>query len=72
MKKTFPLQNLGCAHCAAQMEKAIAKIPGVEQVHISIVTQRLSLSAKDLLFDQVLQQTMVIMKKIEPDCRLLT
>ena len=72
MKKSFPLENLGCAHCAAQMEKAIAKLPSVEQVHISIVTQRLSLSAKDMLFDQILQQAMAIMKKIEPGCRMLT
>ncbi len=29
MKKKFKLQDLDCANCAAKMEEAIKKLPGV-------------------------------------------
>ena len=30
MRKTFELEDLDCANCAAKMEEAIKKLPGVE------------------------------------------
>ena len=30
MKKTYKMENLDCANCAAKMETAISKIDGVE------------------------------------------
>ena len=29
MKKSFKLENLDCAACAAKMEEAIKKVPGI-------------------------------------------
>ena len=29
MKKVFVMENLDCANCAAKMEDAVRKIPGV-------------------------------------------
>ena len=38
MKKTFTLEELDCAHCAAKMEDAIGKIDGVVSASISFMT----------------------------------
>ena len=32
MKKTYKLQGLDCANCAAKMERKIAKLDGVNSV----------------------------------------
>ena len=39
MKKVCKLEDLDCANCAAKMERAIAKIDGVESVNISFMAQ---------------------------------
>ena len=43
MKKTFELEELDCAHCAAKMEDAIRKIDGVISANISFMSQKLTL-----------------------------
>ena len=36
MKKKFKLEDLDCANCAAKMEDAIKKIPGVNDAVVSL------------------------------------
>ena len=71
MKKTYKLEDLDCANCAAKMERAIAKIDGVRAVSISFMTQRMALEAEDDRFEDVLQKASKACRKIEPDCRIL-
>ena len=40
MKKTFAMDNLDCANCAAKMEKAILKIDGVKSATVSFLRRR--------------------------------
>lgn len=68
MKKTFKMTDLDCAHCAAKMEDGIRKLPGVNSVTISFLTQKLTIDADDEQFDAIMQQAVKICKKIEPDC----
>lgn len=68
MKKTFKMTDLDCAHCAAKMEDGIKKLPGVNSVTISFLTQKLTIDADDEQFDAIMQQAVKICKKIEPDC----
>lgn len=68
MKKTFKMTDLDCAHCAAKMEDGIKKLPGVNSVTISFLTQKLTIDADDGQFDAIMQQAVKICKKIEPDC----
>ena len=68
MKKTFKMTDLDCAHCAAKMEDGIKKLPGVNAVTISFLTQKLTIDADDEQFDAIMQQAVKICKKIEPDC----
>ena len=71
MKKSFRLSNLDCANCAAKMERAIQKIPGVVAVSIQFMTQRLALEAEEAAFPEILLEADKIIRKIEPDCKIL-
>ena len=71
MKKKFKLQDLDCAHCAAKMEEAIKKIPGVNDASVSFMTQKMTISAEDEKFDEIMQKVVSICAKVEPDCRIL-
>ena len=71
MKKTFTLEELDCAHCAAKMETAINKIDGVISASISFMSQKLTIEAADEDFDKVLKAAQKAIKKVEPDCRII-
>ena len=53
MKKTFKLEDLDCANCAAKMEAAINKLDGVQKATVSFMTQKLTLEAEEERFDEV-------------------
>ena len=53
MKKTFKLIDLDCAHCAAKMEEAIKKLPGVTNASVNFLQQKFTLEAPDDQFDEV-------------------
>lgn len=71
MKKIFKLEDLDCANCAAKMERAIAKVDGVESVSVNFFTQKMTLEAADADFDSVLKNVLKAAKKAEPDCRII-
>ena len=71
MKKKFKLENLDCANCAAKMEDAIKKLPGVNSATVSFMTQKLTLDADDARFDEIVQEAVKICKKVEPDCTIV-
>lgn len=71
MRKTFELEDLDCANCAAKMEEAIKKIPGVKRVSVNFMTQKMILDAEDSQFDEVLQAAVKCIAKVEPDCRVV-
>ena len=47
MKKKFKLEDLDCANCAAKMEEAIKKIPGVNDANVSFMAQKMTIDAED-------------------------
>ncbi len=71
MKKTFQLEDLDCAHCAARMEEKIKKLDGVIAVEVNFLAQQLVLEAEDAVFEKVLKDAAKICRKIEPDCRVI-
>ena len=71
MKKTYRLQNLDCANCAAKMEKAIRKISGVREATVSFMAQRLMIDTEDEPLETVMKEVRKICKRIEPDCVIL-
>ena len=68
MKKTFKLENLDCANCAAIMENKIRKINGVNNASISFMTQKLIIEADDARFDAIVKEAAAVCKRVEPDC----
>ena len=68
MKKRFNLTDLDCSSCAAKMEQAIKKLPGVRDASVSFLTQKLTLDADDARFDAIVQEVVNVCKKVEPDC----
>ena len=71
MKKSYEIQDLDCAHCAAKMEEAILKIDGVKSATVSFIMQKFTLEADDDKFDEVLKQAIKACKKIEPDAEII-
>ena len=71
MKKTFKLEYLDCANCAAKMEAAIKKLDGVNDASVSFMTQKMVVDADDARFESVMDEAVKICRKIEPDCRII-
>ena len=71
MKKVYKLRDLDCANCAQKMEDAIKKIDGVQDASVSFLLQKLTLTAEDSRFDEVLRQAVKACKRVEPDCEIL-
>jgi len=71
MKKSFKVQGIDCANCAAKLEKAINKIDGVEVAVVSFATEKLLIEAADDKFDAVLSEVEKTMTNLEPDWKLL-
>ena len=53
MKTTIQLSGLDCANCAAELERKIAKIDGVQFASLAFVTQKLSVECDN---EQTLQK----------------
>ena len=71
MRKTFELENLECANCAAKMEDAIKKIDGVTDASVSFMTQKMMIEADDAVFDKVVEEAVKCIAKVEPDCKVV-
>ena len=69
MKKTFQMIDLDCANCAAKMEDAIKKLPGVKNAAVSFMTQKLTIEAEDDKFDDVVKQAVKACKKVNPTAK---
>lgn len=68
MKKTFHMNNLDCANCAAKMERAILKIDGVKSATVSFFAQKLVLEAEDDKWDAALKAACEAIRKVDADC----
>lgn len=71
MKKVFKMQDLDCANCAAKMEAAINKIPGVQKATMNFMTQKLTLEADEAEFARILDEAQNAISKVEKDCVII-
>lgn len=71
MRKSFKMEDLECANCAAKMEVAIKNIEGVNDVSISFMTQKITLDADDARFEEILDEAAKACKKIESDVEIV-
>ena len=66
MKKKFKCE-IDCANCAAKVEDAIKKLPGVIDAKVNFMMQKFTLEAEEEKFESVLAAAIAEGKKIEPD-----
>ena len=71
MRKSFKLEEIDCANCANKLQDALAKLDGVDSVSVNLLTQKLTLSAADDHFDEVLERVIKLTSEIEPDCEVI-
>ena len=71
MKKVFKLRDLDCANCARKMEDAIRKIDGVEDVQVSFMMQKLTLTADEARFEEIVDKAVKACRRVEPDCEIV-
>ena len=71
MKKTFLIEDLDCAHCAAKMEEAVKKLAGVTFASVNFVKSNITIEAPDEVFENVLDAAKKECKKIEPDATIV-
>lgn len=67
MKSKFKIKGLDCANCAAELERAIQKIDGVESANISFMTERMELEYDETRKEEIMQNVKKVIKKEEPD-----
>ncbi|MGN1314891.1 MAG: cation transporter [Lachnospiraceae bacterium] len=67
MKKTYILEDLDCAHCAALIEEAVGKLEGVSESRVTLLTQKLVVDLEEGKEADLLKEIKKIVKKYEPD-----
>ena len=70
MKSKFKIKGLDCANCAAELERAIQKIDGMESANISFMTQRMELEYDESRKEEIMKNLKKVIKKEEPDVEI--
>ncbi len=72
MRKSYAMEELDCANCAAKMERAINKLPGVEKATVTFMTSRLSLVvADDVDLADLMQKVQKEVSRVDPNCKVI-
>ena len=71
MKVKFKIKGIDCANCAAELERAIQKIDGIDSASLSFMTERLVIELDDERKEAVLERLKKVVKKEEPDATIL-
>jgi len=71
VKKTFRMEDLDCAHCAAKMEDGIRKLDGVHEVAVNFLAQKMIIEADEERLDDIMKQAAKVVKKVDPNCRII-
>lgn len=71
MKKTFRLDGLDCANCAAKIEKKVKAMDGVKDATVSFFAQKLVLEADDGRFDEIARKVAEVVHHTDADCTMV-
>ena len=70
MKKTYKIE-VDCANCANKMEEAARKAPGIQEVTVNFMTQKMIVVFEEGAdADAVMQDVRTRCKKVEDDCEI--
>ena len=70
MKKTFLLEGLCCANCAAKIETGINKLDGIDKASISFLTSKLVIETAEEPSKELLKKIEKTVHKVEPDVEM--
>lgn len=65
MKRSFRLEGLDCAHCAAKIEKGISVLDGVNEVTVNFMTTKLVIEGSDDKMDEIIEKSTKLIDKID-------
>lgn len=71
MRKTFILEDLDCANCAAKIEEAVGKLDGVSKSVVTLLTQKLVIEVEEEKAGGIVKEIKQIVKKFEPDVEVV-
>ena len=71
MRKSYKLEELGCANCASKMECDINELDGVNKATINFMLSKLILDVEHDKINDVLKEAQAICHKYEPDCEII-
>ncbi|MGN0799393.1 MAG: cation transporter [Christensenellales bacterium] len=70
MKKTYGIE-VDCANCAAKMEEAVKRTPGVKDAALSFMTLKLKVEFEEGAdINSVMREALKNCKKVEQDCEI--
>lgn len=67
MKSKFKIKGLDCANCAAELERVIQKIEGVENCIINFMTEKIEFEYEEDKKELIIEKVKKVIKKEEPD-----
>nr|WP_312579728.1 heavy metal translocating P-type ATPase [Sedimentibacter sp.] len=71
-KKVLILEGLDCANCAAKIETQTKSLEGVNNATVDFVSKKLTIEVADKKeFNRILGEVTAIVKKIEPDVKVV-
>ena len=70
MKKSYILDEIDCANCAAKLEDAIKKVEGVNSASVNFFAGKLTIDIDDEKYDAVWAEVLKLCKKMFPDCEV--
>lgn len=71
MIKTYVLEDLDCAHCATEIEAAVAKLSGVTKSTVTFLTQKLVVEVEEDKAAALTKEVKKVVKKFEPDVEVV-
>lgn len=71
MKKSYRLENLCCANCAAKIETKLGKLDGVERATVNFLTGRMTYECDESRAEAIAAEAEKIVHKIEPDVKIV-
>lgn len=71
MKKVYKMKDLDCANCAAKMEAAINKIPGVKSARMNFMMQKLTIETDEEDITAILEEAQKVVKKVDAETEIL-
>lgn len=69
MKTKFKIKGIDCANCAAELERAIQKMEGIQSASLSFMAERLEIEY-ECEKEEIIKRLKKLVKKEEPDATI--